>query len=148
MTAPERRRGLDAYVGFFETLSRPNLDRLDALTTHDVRFKDPFNNIRGRAALRGVLAHMLENCSGLRFVVTHCAWDGDIAFLRWRFVATIPRLGTWDVTGVSEVTLDDAGRVAAHVDYWDAGEHVYMRVPVIGAALRAIRRRLAPARAA
>jgi steroid Delta-isomerase len=148
MSDPERRRGLDAYVGFFETLSPPGLDRLDVLTTQDVRFKDPFNDIRGQAALRGVRAHMLETCLDLRFVVTHRAWDGDTAFLRWRFTATVARLGTWDVTGVSEITLDHAGRVAAHVDYWDAGEHVYMRVPVIGTALRAIRQRLAPARVA
>lgn len=148
MSDEDRWRGLDAYVGFFETISSRGLERLSLLTTQDVRFKDPFNDICGQAALRGVLAHMIETCHDLRFVVTHRAWDGDTAFLRWRFTATIARLGTWDVTGVSEVTLDDAGRVAAHVDYWDAAEHVYIRMPVIGAALRAIRRRLAPPRAA
>jgi steroid Delta-isomerase len=148
MSDPERRRGLDAYVSFFETLSSHGLDRLQALTTQDVRFKDPFNETRGQASLRRVLAHMLQSCHAMRFVVTHRAWDGGTAFLRWRFTATIARLGAWDVTGVSEITLDDAGRVAAHIDYWDVSEHVYMRIPVIGVVLRAIRRRLASAPAA
>ncbi|WP_029010396.1 nuclear transport factor 2 family protein [Azospirillum halopraeferens] len=147
MTAPPeddaRRRGLDDWAAFFEGLSTDRLDDLDALTAPDVRFKDPFNDVRGRAAVRAVLEHTLASCRGLRFTVTHRAFAGDLAFLRWRFEATVPVVGALDVTGMSEVALAGDGRVAAHVDHWDAGEHLYLRLPLLGPPLRLIRRRLA-----
>ena len=44
---------------------------------------------------------------------------------------------------MSEVTLAEDGRVLAHIDHWDPAAQLYERVPVLGAVLRMIRRRLA-----
>lgn len=143
MSDPVRQRGLAAYIAFFEALTPQMLAQLDSLTAEDVHFKDPFNDVRGRSAFAAVLRHMLATCQDLRFAVTHRAWDGDIAFLRWRFTAHVPRLGAWDIVGISELTVGADGRISVHIDYWDAGAHVYARIPLLGAAVRALRRRLA-----
>lgn len=140
--ATARTDGLDAWIRFFETLDRAALDRLPDLTTEDIRFRDPFNDARGRAALRQVLEHTLDGCRNLSFTVTHRFPAEDLALLRWRFVADIRGLGRLDVIGTSEVRQAPDGRVAEHVDHWDAGEHVYLRLPLLGAPLRLIRRRL------
>jgi steroid Delta-isomerase len=44
---------------------------------------------------------------------------------------------------MSELTFDSDGKVARHIDYWDAGKHFYEKLPLLGALLRAIRRRVA-----
>jgi hypothetical protein len=35
------------------------------------------------------------------------------------------------------------GRIAYHRDYWDTGEELYAKLPVIGIAIRFLRRKLA-----
>lgn len=142
MSDDARRAGLDGWARFFEELSPAALDRLPDLTTEDVRFRDPFNDARGRAALRAVMEHTLAGCGDLRFTVTHRLFAPDLALLRWRFEATLPVIGRLDVIGTSEVVQAADGRVAEHIDHWDSGEHVYARLPLLGAPLRLIQRRL------
>ncbi|MBY6261888.1 nuclear transport factor 2 family protein [Azospirillum sp. 412522] len=142
MTDEPRRQGLDAWADFFETLSVGTLDRLPALTVPEVRFRDPFNDAHGRDAVRAVLVHTLDGCRDLRFTVTHRLFAADLAILRWRFEATVTGIGPMDVIGTSEVRQAADGRVAEHIDHWDSGGHVYLRLPLLGAPLRLIRRRL------
>ncbi len=137
-----RRAGLDGWVRLFETLSPDALARLPDLTTDDVRFRDPFNDARGRDALRAVLDHTLAGCADLRFTVTHRLFAPDLALLRWRFEATVSVIGRLDVIGTSEVRQAADGRVREHIDHWDSGEHLYLRVPLLGAPLRVLQRRL------
>ena len=138
-------QGLDAWVDFFETLSVHTLDRLPALTVPEVRFRDPFNDARGRDAVRAAMVHTLNGCRDLRFTVTHRLFAPDLAILRWRFEATVTGIGRMDVIGTSEVRQVADGRVAEHIDHWDSGEHVYLRLPLLGAPLRLIQRRLGAA---
>lgn len=142
MTDDARSRGLDAWADFFEHLSFDTLDRLPDLTVPEVRFRDPFNDAHGRDAVRAVLVHTLNGCRDLRFTVTHRLLAPDLAILRWRFEATVTGIGRMDVIGTSEVRQAADGRVAEHIDHWDSGEHVYLRLPLLGAPLRLIRRRL------
>lgn len=142
MTDDPRNAGLAAWAEFFETLSHDRLDRLSALTVPEVRFRDPFNDTHGRDAVRAVLVHTLNGCRDLRFTVTHRLAAADLAILRWRFEATVTGIGSLDVIGTSEVRQAADGRVSEHIDHWDSGEHVYLRLPLLGAPLRLIRRRL------
>lgn len=136
--------GLDAWCSFFETLSPENLNRIGDLAVAELRFADPFNDLTGRDRVRALLAHMFETLEAPRFEVTARARDGARGLLRWRFTAR-RKGGTQPFTleGMSEVTLAEDGRVAAHIDHWDPAAQLYERVPVLGAVLRMIRRRLA-----
>jgi hypothetical protein len=62
--------------------------------------------------------------------------------IKWRFTAGLPVIGDVDVTGLTELTLDEAGLVQSHIDYWDSGLAVYGRLPVVGGLIRAVRWRL------
>lgn len=132
---------LVAYVQAWERLSPDSLDALDDVTTANVRFVDPFNDVTGRDALKAVLHHMYTTVDSPRFQVLEQAEAPGGGMLRWRFTAKVPVLGTWDVTGMSFVTLDGEGRVTTHTDYWDTGPVLWLRLPVLGAVLRRIARR-------
>ncbi|MEQ8659412.1 MAG: nuclear transport factor 2 family protein [Gammaproteobacteria bacterium] len=143
---------LERYLGLLATLDASRLDALCACFADDVRFRDPFNDVRGRSAARAVFADMLAQLEDLRFAVTARALeaapraDGTrVALVTWRLDARLPRLGgrTWRVDGSSAIRFDAAGLVCAHVDYWDAAGSLYERLPVLGGVLRALRRRLA-----
>jgi predicted SnoaL-like aldol condensation-catalyzing enzyme len=136
--------GADAYIRFFATLQPDRLDLLDALTTPDVAFHDPFNDLHGRPALRRLLAEMFEQLEQPRFDILRHAADGDVHFVRWRFTGRRPgRSELIELEGVSELHVDADGRVRLHIDHWDAARQLYERVPVLGWLLRRIRRRLA-----
>ncbi|KTG17053.1 hypothetical protein AUR63_02610 [Guyparkeria sp. XI15] len=125
-----------------ETLRVDNLAALDAVLTPEARFVDPFNDVHGIEAIRGVFAHGFEHCPGMRFQVFARAVDGQHALLRWRMTCDDSSTDLV-IEGMSELTLAPDGRVAAHVDYWDPAAQLYERVPVLGWLLRRIRRRLA-----
>ena len=82
-----------AYVSFYENLSPESLERLDALCTPDVRFRDPFNDVSGIAAYRAILADMFEQVDEPRFQVSDRALSGRAAYLRWVFTFTPKRGG-------------------------------------------------------
>ncbi|MDX1710497.1 MAG: nuclear transport factor 2 family protein [Rhodovibrionaceae bacterium] len=133
-----------AYAQFFEQLDRDSLERIEQLCAPEVRFKDPFNDVTGVAAVRRVFEKMFEDVDDPAFEVTDIACSGQTAYLRWRFFFR-PRKASrqWRIEGMSEVAFDTDGRVLSHIDHWDAAGQLYERLPIIGTLLRKIRRRLA-----
>jgi hypothetical protein len=60
---------------------------------------------------------------------------------RWEMV---PRDGGAPAgSGLEILVLGADGRIAVHRDYWDAAEELYAKLPLLGALMRALRRRAA-----
>jgi hypothetical protein len=134
---------LEAYLRFFEDLAPGRLDDLERLTAADVRFRDPFNDVRGRPALRGVLEKMFADVGMPRFTIVRCVGAENVFFVAWDFAGIHRRSGrSVHLEGVSEIHLDGEGRVALHIDHWDAARQIYERVPVLGFIVRRLRRHL------
>lgn len=134
-----------SYIRFYENISPATLSDLATVCHEDILFKDPFNEVNGVEAYRSLLTDMFKSAPDIKFKVLHCAYDGDICFLRWDSQATIKALGKkpWLVKGMTELSFAEDGRVIAHIDHWDAASQFYERLPVIGAVLKLIRRRVA-----
>ena len=141
MTAPET---IEAYVAFFENLSPESLHRLDALCAPDVRFNDPFNDVHGVAHFRAVLAKMFHDVAEPHFEVTDRALSKHACYLRWVFTYRVAGSNAKlrRIEGVSEIHFDATGKVTAHIDHWDAGAQIYERIPVLGALVRMVKRRM------
>jgi steroid delta-isomerase len=135
----------DAYGSYFETLRPDNVDRLHDLAAPDMRFVDPFNDMRGVNQVVRLLHRMFEDATEVSFRMLDQACQGDRCFLRWEFFCRPRRLAKgrpWRIEGVSMVRFDSEGRVVEHIDYWDAAKHFYGQLPLIGTLLRRIGRRL------
>lgn len=133
---------LDAVVAWFETLSPESLAGIGAIYAPEARFKDPFNDVRGSDAIRRVFAHMFVQVGDPRFRVTE-RWQHERgAVLLWDFTF-VSRGATQTVRGASHLAFAPDGRIAWHRDYWDPAEELYEKVPVLGALMRALKRRLA-----
>jgi len=131
---------LDAYCRAFEGLAPDRLDTLRALCTEDVRFADPFNDVSGIDRFVAIFAHMYRAMAEPRFEVLDRALGAEVGFVRWRFTGRLKERAVV-IEGMSEVRFDPAtGRVREHVDHWDAAGQVYGRLPVVGGAVRALRR--------
>jgi steroid delta-isomerase len=134
------------WIRLFSELDRvgvPTLDQLSVVAVKDVRFSDPFNDVRGLLAMQRVLEHTRSHVSDVRFSVHDTAWSNSTAYVRWSMTGRVRVIGKWRVQGVSEISFADDGRVSCHIDHWDAASQFFGRLPVIGWLLR---RLAAPAR--
>lgn len=133
---------LRAWSEAWQRLTPDTIPRLVALAAADIRFRDPFQEIRGRDAFARMLRHMFATVSEPRFVVTDHALGIAAGYLRWSF--SYGRAGSVQtIEGMSEIAFAADGLVSAHIDHWDSGMQVYARLPLLGLAIRAIARRIA-----
>jgi ketosteroid isomerase-like protein len=140
----DRERRTAAVVQFFETLKLVSLAGLDRVYTEDARFKDPFNDVQGMPAIRAVFEHMFATLIDPRFTVLDAVTEGDQAFLTWDFSFRRRRGGAaLRIHGATHLRFAADGRVALHRDYWDAAEELYAKLPVLGALMRWLQKRLA-----
>ena len=135
---------LARLVACYERVAPQTLDELVALYAADASFKDPFNDVRGRQAIRAIFEHMFRQVHAPRFVFHLALAQGDAALLTWTMHYRRSARATQEsaIRGSTELRFDADGLVARHRDYWDAAEELYEGVPLLGAVLRAIKRRL------
>ncbi|MGI9215764.1 MAG: nuclear transport factor 2 family protein [Hydrogenophaga sp.] len=145
MTTDEARAATERICQFFETLSPQSVAQIGAFYTPEARFKDPFNEVRGHAAIRRIFEHMFTSLHEPHFVVTQRIVDGAQVFLVWEFRFRFKRFDTVTaqvVRGGSHLVLAEDGRIADHRDYWDAAEELYEKLPGVGAVMRWLKRRV------
>lgn len=130
---------LNDYVSFFENMKMDDLVTLDRFFTSNAHFKDPFNEVRGLDKIHQVFEHMFTTLGNPRFHVDEALLTGDIAYIKWQFNAQL-KSKTITLVGVSRVVFDQQGLVSEHIDYWDASEQFYMKLPIVGTLLRFIQR--------
>lgn len=141
MTGADAEAAVARLARFYETLSRESLGGIGTVYAEDARFRDPFNDVQGLAAIRAVFDDMFERTRAPRFVVTGTVTQGDQAFLHWDFRFGLGRRELC-VQGCSHVHLGADGRVVRHRDYWDVAGELYEQMPLLGVLMRALRRRL------
>lgn len=129
------------YCAFLEELTPDTLSRLVDHVSDDVRFADPFNDVRGRDAMARVYHDMFEAVGPVKFTISYKSCEGQTCMLAWRFAATL-RGRPWVFNGTSVVRFGPDGRVIEHLDHWDAAGAFYEKLPVIGWLLTAVRQRL------
>ncbi len=132
-------------IQFFEGLAPADLPALGRIYDTQARFKDPFNQVQGLAAVARIFGHMFNTLDQPRFAVVDAVAAGDDAFLTWDFsFRTRGAAGrAMAIHGVSHLHFGADGRVLVHRDYWDAAEELYEKLPGVGALMRWLKRRVA-----
>lgn len=132
------------YAKFFEHINagitkEEYADFFDAEST----FEDPFQRVQGLDAIYKVFVHMYKTLHEPHFFVEEIVSEGSLAYLRWLFVYKRSKNEAQEsFVGVSRVVFNENGKVLSHIDYWDAAHNVYEKIPLLGAVLRFIKRRL------
>lgn len=122
-----------------------DLELLDRLTTEQVRFRDPVNDIAGRDRLKALFRDASDSIRDATVRVDGIAWvDGRRAFIKWQYGGNLHklRLASWQVPGMSEITFSAEGLVSTHEDVWDLAGGLFEHFPYVGWLFRRLRQRL------
>ncbi len=138
---------LDRAVEFFQLLDKDHMERVDQFYDRNVAFQDPVHTLSGVAAVRAYYDGLYRNATAIRFEFSKQLEVGDTVVLVWRMFLKSPSLeGGREITvdGTSVITFGGAeGKAIKHRDYFDMGEFVYERIPVLRSIIGYIKSRLA-----
>lgn len=135
---------LITYQGLFENLSLELVEQeFLAVFAEQVHFKDPFNETYNLASMQKVFRHMFATLHQPKFTVLHTAGAGKTGYLEWQFDFKLkPEGKAQQIKGLSKILINDQQQVIAHLDYWDTGEFVYSKVPILRSLVGWVNRRL------
>ena len=137
---------VEKLISFYEAMSPDTLPDIAGVYSADAYFKDPFNEVNGVDRIEAIFRHMYQQVEEPRFVVREWSGTNHEGFLVWdmRFRSRLMRGGGAQVMhGATHVRFDPSGKVNYHRDYWDTGEELYAKLPVIGWLIQWLRKRLA-----
>lgn len=133
---------LQGLVDWYQSLTPASVSRAGEFYAADAHFVDPFNDVRGVAAIEKIFRHMFAQLDQPSFVVTDVCRGEASAMLSWSFSFSA-RGVAYRIQGCSRLEFDPKGQVVSHVDYWDPAKPLFMGLPVLGWALRKLYARLA-----
>ena len=138
--------GLERFKGVFAEFA-PEAIRARAAGVYaaDAYFNDQVKELHGAGEIAPYLARSAEMLASWSIRFDDLV-EGDREFyLRWEM--TFATRGAQDkppvvAPGISHLRLDADGMVIMHQDFWDSTAGIFERVPVLGAAIRAVKRRI------
>jgi outer membrane murein-binding lipoprotein Lpp len=141
------QNAIEKFEAFNSDYSAANItNNLKNVYAADVYFRDPFKEIHGEPELEAYLLRtskaVAEFSMDWQDVVEH---DGNYYF-RWVMSVKLKRDEKSKppslTTGISFVRFGADGKVIFHQDYFDAAAFLYENIPVLGAEIRFIKKRL------
>lgn len=134
---------LENFCEFYRELDQRPLQELARIYANDIEFRDPVHGVKGLDALTRYFETSLGDVSACRFEIHAVDELSGEAYVRWTMHFSHPRLNAGkiiDVPGISHLRFDD--RISWHRDYFDLGAMLYEQLPLLGAMIRLIKRRL------
>ena len=120
-----------SYINLFSNLSPKNINEFDNLISKDIIFVDPFNNTKGVNAFKNIFYHMFEIVTDPKFLIIDYSISKKRVFLKWKMTFfAFKSLQT--IEGMSELLLNDVGKIVSHIDYWDSLNGLFIKIPFIG----------------
>ncbi|SBS29887.1 SnoaL-like domain protein [Marinomonas aquimarina] len=133
---------IERFKAFYKDVKHPRLDAIGEVYSSQVKFRDPIHQVQGLDKLHAYLYDMCESVGSGRFEFLDQLVGTDTAYIKWNMYFQHPKLGseTIIVRGMSQIQFDD--RIYYHEDVYDMGQMVYEHVPVVGWAVKRLRKRL------
>ena len=130
---------MSPLAGFLNGLTPEKLATLGDIYSPGVEFHNPLHQTRGLADLRKAYEHLFQLLDRLTMAVTDVHGDERTGFLLWTM--NYQSHGTAQaITGTSHIKFAPDGRVATQTDHWDASFPIYGEYPLVGWAMRNIKR--------
>ncbi|QYM94049.1 nuclear transport factor 2 family protein [Dickeya zeae] len=144
----------DEFADFYASLATQPLERLSALYHPDAVLADPFGQHQGLPAIQRYFSSLLENTRYCYFTVDTPLFDAQRFAVSWTMHWSHPRIAGGNMLSLAGCSLIDVqhhqqhhqhpplARITRQRDYYDAGEMLYEHLPVLGWAIRQVKKRV------
>ena len=134
----------EKLVKFFESLDEnTNLDKFKDIYATGVHFKDPFHEVYDVTAVYQIFQQMYNRLDSPRFKIIEYIREENVAYIKWRFIFRFKgEVSVQTFVGVSRLCINKQAKISEHIDFWDAGEHIYEKLPVLGSFIRWIKKKI------
>ena len=123
-------KSLREFKERFLNLNESTLDEIISYYDENVFFKDPFNEFNGREKLKKLFIHMFFTLKNPHFVFIDTIENSEGIFLTWDFIFSYKEK-LFKIHGSSHLKLNDEKKIVYHRDYWDVGEELLLKIPLI-----------------
>lgn len=137
---------INRFVEYYAGLDNQPPSALAALYEADATLIDPFGEHRGLYAIQRYFTHLLANVERCRFSIDPPLCDGHFFVVTWTMHWSHPRIdggAILTLPGCSVVKIQGE-MITSQRDYYDAGEMIYEHLPLLGWAVRSVKRRVRP----
>ncbi|MFV8570982.1 nuclear transport factor 2 family protein [Marinobacter sp. SBS5] len=134
---------LDKFCRLYNQLDKGHLRELAAVYGEDIQFHDPFGQVVGLDALTEYMAGAYQNVIRCQFSFGEPIFQHPGCCIPWMMELSHKRIQGGKpvfVEGISHLHIRD-GKVRMHRDYFDAGQLLYEHLPLVGSAIRWVKRR-------
>lgn len=131
------------FVTIYQSLHTDNVDDIRQIYHRDIIFEDPLHRVEGLNNLLDYFNKLYQNLSYCEFIITDSFYSHNQAAVYWVMSFKHPNLNGGELVEVIGHThlkgIDD--KVTYHRDYLDAGAMLYEHIPVLGSAIRFVKKR-------
>lgn len=138
---------MDRIKKAFNEVRADNLHILDGFYAPDTQFVDPLGVHQGLEAVKKYYANLYTNVTEIHFDFLDTYSDGNRHVLVWKMFLRAKGLNNGEVMtldGTSIIRFDERNLVVYHRDYFDMGEFIYEKVPVLRWIIGKVKQRLKP----
>jgi len=135
---------INRFIDYYAELDNQPPSALAELYDAQAALIDPFGEHRGLFAIQRYFTHLLANVEHCRFVIDAPVCDGHRFALTWTMNWSHPSIAGGETLTLPGCSMVEVGndRVVLQRDYYDAGEMIYEHLPLLGWAVRSVKRRV------
>jgi len=136
----------DHIKKFFNHLSMSTLKLVDEFYAPEAEFNDPVVHIKGRQKITEYYRGLYQNVESIQFEFPSIVEEGTTCCAVWTMHLRAKKLKGGEplsIPGMSHLVFEpDSLLVGYHRDYFDMGAFIYEHIPLLGAVIRTIKKRL------
>lgn len=135
---------IDRFVDYYSGLDKQPVALLATLYAEDAILLDPFGEHNGLFAIQRYFTHLLANVNTCRFTIDPPLCDTQRFAVTWTMYWSHPRIAGGKLCALPGCSMVEThnDRVIRQRDYYDAGEMIYEHLPLLGWAVRGVKRRI------
>ena len=136
---------IQEFKAFYQQANSSNLERMDRIYTQDIEFRDPLHTILGILALKSYMKNLYANSNCVEFEYTDEQRGENSATIAWYMKFSHSGLAGGKMIklrGITQIRFTD--RIYYQEDFYDLGAMLYQHIPVLGAIVRFVNKRVRP----
>jgi hypothetical protein len=127
----------------YKQMDLENIGQIKKIYAEDIIFIDPFHQIEGLDALRRYFENMYQNLISINFNYGDEMISDDNAMLTWQMDYAHRSIKGGDVISLPGAThLKFNEKIYYHHDYFDASAMLFEHIPIVGSAIKWIKKRV------